>query len=139
MVLIHPMFVVLHEMNKKKRSKRGFKFKVYEAPEQTPFERLFDIFKELITHTSGDFDEALDWLETLDKEYKLTGDDYSIEDFVQELKDKGYIREEILPNGAGGMSITAKTERAIRKGALEQILRFFRPNIYYRKSKKCSD
>jgi hypothetical protein len=31
----------------------------------------FGIFKELITHTSGDFDEAIDWLGELDKEYKL--------------------------------------------------------------------
>jgi hypothetical protein len=33
----------------------------------------FGIFKELITHTSGDFDEAIDWLRELDKEYKLIG------------------------------------------------------------------
>ena len=41
---------------------RGFIFKSYEAPHQTPFEKLFEIFKELITYTSGDFDEAIDWL-----------------------------------------------------------------------------
>jgi hypothetical protein len=28
------------------------------------FDKLFVIFKELITHTSGDFDEAIDWLRT---------------------------------------------------------------------------
>jgi hypothetical protein len=31
-------------------------------PNQSPFDKLFGIFKELITHTSGDFDEAIDWL-----------------------------------------------------------------------------
>ena len=54
-----------------KKSKRtGFKFTPYEAETKSPFDVLFDIFKELITHTSGDFDEAIEWLKTLDKEYK---------------------------------------------------------------------
>ena len=106
---------------KKETLRKGFVFKSYEAPEQSLFDQLFEIFKELITHTSGDFDEAMDWLKELDKEYNLTNDDYTLDDFVQELKDKGYIREEIEPDGNGGMSITAKTERAIRQRALDQI------------------
>lgn len=35
---------------------KGFHFKTFEAPYQSPFDRLFTIFKELITHTSGDFE-----------------------------------------------------------------------------------
>ena len=42
-------------------TKKGFRFENYKVPEQTPFDKLFEIFKELITHTSGDVDEALDW------------------------------------------------------------------------------
>lgn len=108
---------------KKKNEKelRGFVFNKFEEAEKSTFEKLFEIFKEIITHTSGDLDEALDWLEQLDKEYKLTTEDYSLDDFVQELKDKGYIKEEIEPDGKGSMAITAKTERAIRQQALEQI------------------
>jgi Ca-activated chloride channel homolog len=101
--------------------KKGFVFKPYEAPYQSPFEKLFDIFKELITHTSGDFDEAIDWLKQLDIEYKLTTPDYTIDDFIEDLKKKGYIREEIDSEGNGAMAITSKTERAIRKQALDQI------------------
>jgi uncharacterized protein with von Willebrand factor type A (vWA) domain len=101
--------------------KNGFYFKPYEKPYQSPFERLFDIFKELITHTSGDFDEAIDWLRELDVEYKLTTPDYTIEDFIEDLKKKGYIREEIKDGGGEGFGITAKTERAIRQNALDQI------------------
>ena len=86
-----------------------------------PFDRLFDIFKELITHTSGDVDEALDWLRELDKEYNLTNEDYTIDDFIDDLKRKGYLREEIDDGQGGGMAITAKTEQAIRQRALEQI------------------
>ena len=100
---------------------KGFFFSKYEAPYQSPFDKLFDIFKELITHTSGDLDEALDWLSELDKEYKLTDENYTLDDFIEDLKRKGYIREEIDDDGSGGMTITAKTERAIRHQALEQI------------------
>lgn len=99
----------------------GYVFTPYEAPEQTPFDKLFDIFSELITHTSGDVDEALDWLNVLDKEYSLTTDEYTMEDFIEDLKKKGYLREEIEPNGKGQLSITAKTERVLRKNALDQI------------------
>ena len=56
------------------------------------FDKLFDIFKQLITYTSGDFDEAINWLTELDKEYKLTEPDYTIKDFIEELKDKNYIK-----------------------------------------------
>ena len=104
-----------------KKRNTGYAFSLYQDKEKSPFDRLFDIFKELITHTSGDFDEALDWLEQLDKEYNLTDENYTLEDFVEDLKNKGYIKEEIQPDGSMNQSITAKTERAIRKNALNQI------------------
>ena len=99
----------------------GYVFTPYQAPELSDFERLFDIFSELIVHTSGDVDEALEWLNVLDKEYSLTNDKYSMDDFIEDLKKKGYLREEILPDGKGQMSVTAKTERILRKNAMEQI------------------
>ncbi len=114
---------------KKKPRPTGFVFTKHTPKEQSLFERLFEIFQELITHTSGDFDEAIEWLKQLDNEYKLTTEDYTIDDFIQELKDKGYIREEIRPDakgdgsgeGKGGNKITEKLERSLRKRALEQI------------------
>ncbi|NNM17975.1 MAG: VWA domain-containing protein [Croceitalea sp.] len=116
--------------------RKGFRFTKYEAPNLSPFEKLFEIFQELITHTSGDFDEAIDWLRELDKEYELTNEDYTIEDFIEDLKAKGYIREEFEDgdgkagegqegeeggDGKGKISITAKLERMLRQRALEQI------------------
>ncbi len=102
-------------------NKKGFYFKEFEEKSISPFDKLFGIFKELITHTSGDFDEAIEWLRELDQEYELTDENYTIEDFIEDLKAKGYIREEIDENGGSGMGITAKTERAIRQTALENI------------------
>ncbi len=101
--------------------RKGFVFKNYQAPNLSPFDKLFPIFKELITHTSGDFDEAIDWLRQLDQEYQLTDENYTIDDFIEDLKKKGYIREELKDDGSSGMGITAKTERAIRQQALDQI------------------
>ncbi|WP_299056111.1 VWA domain-containing protein [uncultured Polaribacter sp.] len=101
--------------------RRGFVFKTFKEESQSPFEKLFEIFKELITHTSGDFDEAIDWLRSLDKEYQLTDDTYTIDDFIEDLKKKGYIKEEIKSDGTGATTITSKTERAIRQQALNHI------------------
>ncbi|WP_299061766.1 VWA domain-containing protein [uncultured Polaribacter sp.] len=107
---------------KNRTKKKGFVFKPYEAENKSPFEMLFEIFKELITHTSGDFDEAIDWLRSLDKEYKLTNKEYTIDDFIEDLKKKGYIKEEVKDDGTGsGTKITPKTERAIRQQALNLI------------------
>ncbi len=113
-------------------TRKGFLFTKYEAPDLTPFEKLFEIFQELITHTSGDVDEALDWLRELDTEYGLTDEDYTIDDFIEDLKAKGYLREEFSGEGEEGeegegqpgdgvLSITAKMERIIRQRALDQI------------------
>ena len=113
-------------MSDKKQQRQGFVFKSYEAPEQDPFEKLFEIFQELIIHTSGDLDEALDWLNELDKEYHLTDDDYSMDDFIEDLKKRGYIKEEV-EGGMGGegdpsLKLTEKTERQLRKHALISFL-----------------
>lgn len=109
----------------------GTRFEIYNPKDKDPFDKLFDIFKELITHTSGDFDEAIEWLRELDKEYHLTTAEYTIDDFIEDLKQRGYIREEIDPSkgqdgsddgdGSGRFTITAKTEQLLRKHALEQI------------------
>jgi uncharacterized protein with von Willebrand factor type A (vWA) domain len=99
---------------------KGFIFSRYDPSEnsQSPFEKLLDIFTQLLTYTSGDVAEALQWLTELDKEYQLSTDEYGIGDFIQDLKDKGYIREN---EEQGAFSITSKTEQTIRKRALEEI------------------
>jgi len=115
-------------------TRKGFRFASYEAAEQAPFDKLFDIFQELITHTSGDVEEALDWLRELDKEYELTDENYTIDDFIEDLKAKGFLREEFEDGGSGeegeaddegpgkgSLTMTAKLERIIRQRALDQI------------------
>ncbi len=106
---------------------KGFTFSKHVPKETSHFDRVFDIFKELLTHTSGDLDEAFDWLDTLDREYDIFNDDYTLEDFKADLIKKGYIKEEIDPEdgntgaGKGKSVLTAKLEAALRKYALDQI------------------
>jgi uncharacterized protein with von Willebrand factor type A (vWA) domain len=103
-------------------SRTGILFRQAQSVDQSPFEKLFEVFKELITHTSGDFDEAIDWLRELDEEYQLTDKSYTIDDFINDLLDKGYVKAEIKPDGSErSMGITAKTEKLLREYALKQI------------------
>jgi uncharacterized protein with von Willebrand factor type A (vWA) domain len=100
----------------------GWRFTKHDPKVLSPFERLFEIFKELIIHTSGDFDEAIDWLRALDKEYELTDADYTIDDFIDDLLKKSYVRQEIRPDGNDpSFTITPKTEKFLREHALKQI------------------
>ena len=103
-------------------SRTGILFQQYQSVDQSPFEKLFEIFKELITHTSGDFDEAIEWLRELDVEYQLTDENYTIDDFIEDLLNKGFVKAEIKPDGSeSSMGITAKTEKILREYALKQI------------------
>jgi len=82
------------------------------------FENLLKLFLQLLTITSGDVAEALNWLSQIDQKYGLTKNNYGIGDFIQELKDKNYIEE----NEFGTLYVlTSKGEQSIRKQSLEEI------------------
>ncbi|HTQ65787.1 MAG TPA: VWA domain-containing protein [Puia sp.] len=98
----------------------GFHFSKYDPNQQgkSKFEQLLDLFMQLLTYTNGDVAEALQWMNQLDKEYKLTDEEYGMGDFIEELKEKGYIDEN---RQNGSIAITPKTEQGIRKRSLEEI------------------
>ena len=108
---------------------KGFTFSKHIVKEVSDFDRVFGVFKELLTHTSGDIEEAFEWLNTLDNEYNIFNENYSLEDFEEDLKKRGYIKEDIDPdavksgNGTskGKNKLTAKLESALRDYALNQI------------------
>lgn len=99
---------------------RSFQFSRFDPSEnsKSKFQQLLDLFTELLTYTSGDFNEAMHWLNQLDQQYQLTDDDYGIGDFLEELKEKGYIDDD---RKNGGIKITPKTEQSIRQKSLEEI------------------
>jgi Ca-activated chloride channel family protein len=99
---------------------KGYQFSRYDAESggKTTFEKLLDIFMQLLTYTSGDASEALNWMTQLDKKYDLTNESYGMGDFINELREKGYLGED---ENTGAYRITAKTEQGIRKKSLEEI------------------
>ena len=108
---------------------KGFTFSKHTAKDVSDFDRVFGVFKELLTHTSGDIEEAFEWLNTLDNEYNIFNDHYTLENFEEDLKKRGYIKENIDPDqlksgngkGKGNNILTAKLESALRDYALNQI------------------
>jgi len=99
---------------------RGHIFSKF-IPNEIPkggFDELLKLFLELLNYTSGDANEALAWMNELDKQYNITNDDYGMGDFIEDLKQRGYIDD---GQHGGGFVITAKTEQSIRQSALEEI------------------
>jgi len=97
----------------------GVRFQKYIAEDsnESPFDRLLKLFTELMTHTSGDYEESFRWLKELDDEYGLTTPEYTLEDFRKELEEKNYVKRD-----AGNKpQLSEKGEQLIRKNALEQI------------------
>jgi Ca-activated chloride channel family protein len=99
---------------------RGFDFPSFNPMRslKAGFEELLKLFLELLNYTSGDAGEALAWMNELDKQYNITNDDYGMGDFIDELKQKGYLDED---KQNGEFRITGKTEQSIRQAALEEI------------------
>lgn len=99
---------------------RGYGFSKY-VPNELPkggFDDLLKLFLELLNYTAGDANEALAWMNELDKQHNITSDEYGMGDFIEDLKNKGYLSDD---DPKGGFNITAKTEQSIRQSALEEI------------------
>ncbi len=98
----------------------GTRFTKYipQKRDEQGFEDLLKLFMQIMIVTSGDVAEALNWLNQLDQQYGLTNDKYGMGNFIDDLKEKGYIEEN--ENGTGFI-ITAKSEQSIRRQSLEEI------------------
>ncbi len=88
------------------------------ANNKSKFEQMLDLFMEMLNYTSGDAAEALSWMNELDKQRPFTDDEYGMGDFIDDLKNNGYLQEN--PQD-GSIKITAKSEQTIRKRSLEEI------------------
>jgi len=99
---------------------RGYGFSKY-VPQQLPnggFDELLKLFLELLNYSAGDANEALSWMNELDKQHNITKNDYGMGDFIDDLKNKGYLSDD---GPKGEFKITGKTEQTIRQSALEEI------------------
>jgi uncharacterized protein with von Willebrand factor type A (vWA) domain len=86
---------------------------------QSDFDKLFDIFRQLLLMASGNVAEALSWLTDLDKQYNITNGNYGIADFIQDLNDKGFLEQEAPRNP--NVVPSAKMELALRRSALDDL------------------
>ena len=112
--------------NKSFNVHQGFTFSKHVPEEISNFDRVFVVFRDLLIHTSGDLEEAFEWLDMLDREYNIFDDEYTREDFEEDLKKRGYIKAEDPEDGNSGTGggknvLTAKLEAALREYALDQI------------------
>ena len=99
----------------------GYRFTDYIPPKKQQngdFESLLDMFMQLLVITSGDVGEALGWMTNLDQKYNITSSEYGLGNFIDDLKEKGFITEDNKP---GSFKITAKSEQTIRRNSLEEI------------------
>ena len=86
--------------------------------DKNKFDELLDIFTQLLQYTNGDAGEALDWMHQLDNQHHITNGEYGMGDFIQDLKDKGYLNEN---EQSGDFEVTNKTGQVIRKQSLDEI------------------
>lgn len=99
----------------------GYRFTKYiqNKNSKAGFEELLKIFMQLLNISSGDVSQALSYLNEIDKEYELTGNNYGIGDFIEDLKKQGYIEEDANENFK--LVMTAKSEITLRRQSLEEV------------------
>lgn len=79
-------------------------------------EQMVSLFSYLIVQTSGDVEEALEWLRQLAEEYGLFDENMSMDDLIDKLREMGIIEDvNDIP------TLTTKGIQRIRQDALKEI------------------
>jgi uncharacterized protein with von Willebrand factor type A (vWA) domain len=96
-----------------------FRYSKWTPQSQTDEQRLqqmLSLFSYLVVQTSGDVEEALDWLRQLAEEYGLFDENMTMDDLIEKLKEMGIIEEvNDVP------MLTTKGIQRIRQDALREI------------------
>ncbi|HTR80922.1 MAG TPA: VWA domain-containing protein [Bacteroidota bacterium] len=96
-----------------------FLYSKWTPQSQTDEQRLqslMQLFSHLLVQTSGDVEEAMEWLRQLAEEYGIFDENLSMEDLIQKLKEMGII-EEVNNTPV----LTTKGVQKIRQDALREI------------------
>ncbi len=96
-----------------------YRYSRWTPESQTDEERLqslMSLFSYLIVKTSGDVDEALEWLRQLAKQHGIFDEHLTLEELIEKLKELGIIEE---VNGIN--TLTTKGVQKIRQDALRHI------------------
>ncbi len=86
------------------------------ATDEQRLQQLVSLFSYLVMQTSGDVQEALEWLKQLAEEYGLFGEDMTMDDLLDKLREMGIIEDiNNIP------VVTTKGIQRIRQDALREI------------------
>ena len=99
-----------------------FRYSRWTPQSQTDEQRLqqmLSLFSYLVVQTSGDVEEALDWLRQLAEEYGLFDENMTMDDLIEKLKEMGIIEEvndvPMLTTKAGSRTRRAMARRSARR------------------------
>jgi Ca-activated chloride channel family protein len=86
------------------------------STDEQKLDQLVSLFSYLVVQTSGDVQEALEWLRQLAEEYGLFNEDMTMDDLIDKLREMGIIEEiNQVP------TLTTKGIQRIRHDALREI------------------
>lgn len=86
------------------------------ATDEQRLQQLISLFSYLAVQTSGDLQEALEWLRQLAEEYGLFDENLTMGELIEKLREMG-----IIEDAKTGMQLTTKGVQRIRQDALREI------------------
>ncbi|HEY6952056.1 MAG TPA: VWA domain-containing protein [Bacteroidota bacterium] len=96
-----------------------YRYSRWTPESQTDEERLqslMSLFSYLVVKTSGDVEEALEWLKQLARQHGIFDEDLTMEELIEKLKELGIIEEV-----QGIKSLTTRGIQKVRQDALRHI------------------
>jgi Ca-activated chloride channel family protein len=95
------------------------------STDEQRLEQLTKLFNYLVLQTSGDVNEALQWLRQLAEEHGIFDENLSMEELIEKLKEMGIIQE-VNSN----FELTTKGVQKIRQDALKEIFSSLKKNPF---------
>lgn len=95
------------------------------ATDEQRLEQLTKLFNYLVLQTSGDVEEALQWLRQLAEEYGIFDENLTMEELIEKLKELGVIEEV-----DSRFELTTKGIQKIRQDALKEIFSSLKKNPF---------
>jgi uncharacterized protein with von Willebrand factor type A (vWA) domain len=95
---------------------RYSQWKPESTTDEQRLEKLTQLFSYIVVQTSGDVEEALEWLRQIAEEYGLFDESLTMDDLIDKLREMGLIEE-----AQTGLTLTSKGVQRIRQDALREI------------------
>ncbi len=86
------------------------------STDEQRLEQMISLFSYLMIQSSGDVEEALDWLRHLAEENGLFDENLSMDDLIDKLREMG-----IIEDAKSGLELTTKGVQRVRQDALREI------------------